>query len=162
MKTCSRCKKNKELNMFGKNGYCKECNREYLKQWRLDNKERTELHNIKNTLYIQARRKNDNLFRLSMNIRSLISISIARCSKVNTGKNISTEKILGCTIVEFQNYLSSLFLLDMSWENYGQWEIDHIIPISNAVSEEEVFKLNHYTNLQPLWKSDNRAKGNRV
>ena len=50
----------------------------------------------------------------------------------------------------------------MTWNNYGEWELDHIIPISSATTEEEVYKLNHYTNFQPLWMSENRKKGNKI
>ena len=52
----------------------------------------------------------------------------------------------------------------MNWENYGKyngelnygWDIDHIIPLSSAKSEEEVYKLNYYSNLQPLCSYTNR------
>lgn len=52
----------------------------------------------------------------------------------------------------------------MSWENQGKyngelnfgWDIDHIIPISSAKSEEDILNLNHYTNLQPLCSKVNR------
>ena len=49
----------------------------------------------------------------------------------------------------------------MNWVNYGEWHIDHIIPISYAKSELEIYELNHYSNLQPLWSKDNLSKGNR-
>jgi len=49
----------------------------------------------------------------------------------------------------------------MSWENYGEWELDHKVPISLATTVEEIYSLNHYTNFQPLWASDNKSKGNR-
>ena len=51
----------------------------------------------------------------------------------------------------------------MTWENHGHggWHIDHIIPLDSALSEEELYKLCHYTNLQPLWAKDNIRKGNK-
>jgi hypothetical protein len=49
----------------------------------------------------------------------------------------------------------------MSWENQGKWHLDHKTPISWSETEEEVVKLNHYTNFQPLWAEDNLSKGNR-
>ena len=54
----------------------------------------------------------------------------------------------------------------MTLENHGhgvgKWNIDHIIPISFAKTEEEIYKLNHYTNLQPLWWEENMAKGKKI
>jgi len=52
----------------------------------------------------------------------------------------------------------------MSWKNYGRkgWEIDHIIPLSSATTKEELIKLCHYTNLQPLWWWENLEKGNKI
>jgi hypothetical protein len=50
----------------------------------------------------------------------------------------------------------------MSWENRDEWHIDHIIPLSSANSEEELYKLCHYTNLQPLWAEENIKKSNKI
>ncbi len=47
----------------------------------------------------------------------------------------------------------------MSWDKYGQWEVDHIVPLSAAKSLDELVRLCHFTNLQPLWKRENLAKG---
>ena len=54
--------------------------------------------------------------------------------------------------------------LKLNWENYGKyngefqygWDLDHIIPLSTALTENEVYKLNHYSNLQPLCSKVNR------
>ena len=51
----------------------------------------------------------------------------------------------------------------MSWDNYGEWHIDHIRPMAsfNLQEQEEQLKCCHYTNLQPLWAEENLRKGNK-
>ena len=64
----------------------------------------------------------------------------------------------------FKKYLSKLFTEHMTLNNYGEWEIDHIKPVSsfNLNNEDELRKCFHYTNLQPLWREDNRRKSNKI
>ena len=68
---------------------------------------------------------------------------------------------------EFKQYLENQFTEGMNWENYGvgsnnnTWHIDHKTPISSASSISEVYNLNHYTNLRPMWGSDNIRKSNK-
>jgi 5-methylcytosine-specific restriction endonuclease McrA len=50
----------------------------------------------------------------------------------------------------------------MCWDNYGEWHIDHIIPISHGKNQKEIYKLNYYTNLRPLWKIENLKKSNKL
>ena len=52
----------------------------------------------------------------------------------------------------------------MTWDNYGEWHIDHIKPISSFdLKDAKNQKLAmHYTNLQPLWAKDNISKGNKI
>jgi hypothetical protein len=79
--------------------------------------------------------------------------------------NIKIEKtfdIVGCTPEFLKEHLETQFKNGMSWENQGQWHIDHIIPLSSAKTEEEVYQLCYYTNLQPLWAKDNQSKGNKI
>ena len=111
--------------------------------------------------YIKERSKTDFLFKLSNNIRCLIRNSIKRNG---FDKNNTTNKILNCSIEEFKKYLESKFEPWMTWDNYGLyngtpeygWDIDHIIPSSSAITEEELLKLNHFSNLQPLCSYFNR------
>lgn len=96
------------------------------------------------------------MYKLTIYIR----VSIQKNFKENGyKKNSKTELILGCSFNEFKSYLESQFEDWMNWDNYGRyekgkynigWDIDHIIPVSSAKTEEDVIKLNHYTNLQPL------------
>jgi hypothetical protein len=62
-----------------------------------------------------------------------------------------------------KQHLENQFQSGMNWKTYGKygWHIDHIIPLSSAKTEKELYKLCHYTNLQPLWAKDNLIKGNR-
>ena len=71
---------------------------------------------------------------------------------------------MGCSTIEFKLHLENNFKDGMSWDNYGEWEIDHIIPLSsfNLKDRNEFLKAAHYTNMQPLWKAENRSKSNRL
>jgi hypothetical protein len=81
---------------------------------------------------------------------------------VKSNKNHSVVEYLGCNIQEFKNYIEHMFFDGMSWDNYGKWHIDHIIPLSSANSENDLYKLCHYTNMQPLWALDNIKKSNKM
>ncbi len=50
----------------------------------------------------------------------------------------------------------------MNWDNQGNWHVDHIIPLQSSNTKQELIKLCHYTNLQPLWGVDNYNKGNKI
>ncbi len=79
-------------------------------------------------------------------------------------KNKTYNDVIGCSPEFLKEYLEQKFYEDMSWDNHGLfgWHIDHIIPLSSAKSEEEVYKLCHYTNLQPLWAEDNLSKSDKI
>jgi len=77
-------------------------------------------------------------------------------------KNSKTYDILGCTPQELKEHLEKQFVEGMTWENRGEWHIDHIIPLSSAKNEDEVYRLCHFTNLQPLWALDNLKKSNKL
>ena len=76
-------------------------------------------------------------------------------------KNSHTEEILGCDYNKVIEHLENKFEKGMTWENHGEWHIDHIVPISSATTERDVLSLNHYTNLQPLWAKENLKKYNK-
>jgi len=71
--------------------------------------------------------------------------------------------LLGCTIKEFKQHIESQFSEGMSWDNHGEWHIDHIKPISSfdLTQEAEQKKAFHYLNVQPLWAIDNMRKGSK-
>ena len=125
------------------------------------NEKNKETIKIKKRLYEKNRRKTDKLYNIKVRISGLIRESLRR--KGYTKKSRSFE-ILGCSYVEFMQHLESQFEPWMTWENYGKyngelnygWNIDHIIPNSSGNTENDIIKLNHYTNLQPLCSKINR------
>lgn len=83
-------------------------------------------------------------------------------SALKSSKSKPSIEYLGCEIEEFKEHIESKFKEGMSWENYGEWHIDHIVPLRyQNPSIEEVMERLHWENTQPLWASENIAKGNR-
>ena len=102
----------------------------------------------------------------------VIRILRKRVSSIISGRkgysSTSVIRGIGCTRIELIAHLEKGFQIGMTWENYGDWHIDHIIPLASAkvASFDETVtnlsRLSHYTNLQPLWAADNMAKGARM
>ncbi len=140
----------------------------YRKQYYQKNKESI---NAKNLAYSKANpevrkraikkwSQNANpLTKFGLRTRNLIKESLNRNGMKKGSK---TEKILGCTIAFFKEWISSQFLQGMSFENHGRWHIDHYIPMSFAQNEQQALALNHYSNLRPLWGSDNLKKKDTI
>lgn len=133
-----------------------------VKEWSKNNKEKIANYSKKNRSKINNRvlnRMNTNpLYKL----RRSISCRVASMFKVNGWKkNGRTETILGCKFEIAKEYLEKQFVDGMNWDNHGKWHIDHIKPLSLAVTEDELIELCHYTNLQPLWAKDNISKSNK-
>jgi len=174
-------KKEKDREYAQKN---KEKKKEYNKKYRERNKQKLsrsrkkwvennrELKKEKDREYSQknkenrnkrhsVRMKSDKVYQISHAIRGLVNRSFR-----NHGftKKSRTYEIIGCTFSDLKIYIESKFLDWMTWDNRGLyngelnygWDIDHIIPLSSAKTEEDIIKLNHYTNLQPLCAKINR------
>jgi hypothetical protein len=137
------------------------------KKYREENRERSKEYssNPENKLRRNNNRNNrkriDHLYNITLSIRKVLYSSFKSSGFT---KRSNTQQIIGCSFIEFKKYLESKFEPWMTWENKGLyngelnhgWDIDHIIPTSSAKTEEEVVKLNHYTNLQPLCSKINR------
>ena len=112
---------------------------------------------------MKDRKSSDPIFRLTLNIRTRLRVYIKGLKK--QGKiSKSVINIVGCTPEKLKEHIESKFVDNMSWDNYGYrgWHLDHIIPLCTAKTIEEVYSLNHYTNLQPLWAIDNMKKGKKI
>lgn len=125
------------------------------KEWRKNNKERY-LFRIRN--YVRNRTKTDIQFRIKMNCRARIWHALTGSKKAGR-----TAHLLGCSIPELKTHLEKQFLPGMSWDNYGDWHIDHKRPcvsfdLRDPLQQKECF---NYVNLQPLWARDNLVKGGK-
>lgn len=137
-----------------------EYTKKYNKKYKIENKDKLNL------IY-KEKIKTNSLFKLKENIRGLISQYF---KKKGFSKKSKTAQILGCTFEEFKIHIESQFAPWMSWSNHGRyivdgentWQLDHILPISIAKTEEDMVKLNHYSNFQPLKSKDNNLKSNNI
>jgi hypothetical protein len=127
-----------------------------VKRWKEENPEKVKVHKYKN---VKIRLSKDPKYRLKGNIRRLLLQSITRGGY---SKKSLTNEILGIDYKGFYLYIENQFTDGMSWDNRGLWELDHKIPASLGKTEEEIIKLNHYTNFQPLWRKDNRIKCDKI
>jgi hypothetical protein len=149
----------------------KEARKQYTKEYYLKNKEifrlnmaeyreknKDSLRILKRT-YKVNRLESDPIYKLKFNLSTLIRNVIK-----NGGyqKSAKTSEVLGADWSIVKSHIESMFVGGMTWENQGKWHFDHIIPISLAKSEAQVLALNHYTNLRPLWGSENIAKSNKL
>jgi hypothetical protein len=151
-------RKNNQDKIKLSNKEWREKNENYLKKrmklWRDNNK-----NHIK--IYKKNKYNNNFLYKLTENVRCRIKtfLKIKNLTKKN-----KTFDVVGCSPQFLKEYLENKFIDGMTWENYGfySWHIDHIIPLSSAKTEEEIYKLCHYSNLQPLWDKENLSKGSKL
>lgn len=152
---------NKDTLKENKKEYYKKNKNNILNKHKSYQKTNKEKINKRKNIYRKDKREFDSLYNLKHCIRGLINISF---KEKGFKKNSKTVMILGCTFIEFKQHIENQFQPWMNWENKGLyngtegygWDIDHIIPISSAKTEDEVIKLNHYTNLRPLCSKINR------
>jgi hypothetical protein len=157
----ARCSKYYSLN--------KEKAKESRKLWKKNNPtyfyEYTRKNREKMVKYQKSKYDNDPFYKIAKLLRGRLRKAIKNNKKVG-----SAVSDLGCSIAKLKIHLQLKFHRNprgkheyMSWDNYGKWHIDHIIPLSkcNLSNREEFLKACRYTNLQPLWAKDNLSKGNR-
>lgn len=87
--------------------------------------------------------------------RSVLKSQLRRMGKTKEGNTID---LLGYSALELKLHMESLFTEGMTWDNHGEWHIDHIKPLSSFNKETHPSVVNALSNLQPLWAKDNRDK----
>ena len=192
MKTCTKCNQRKALTEFNKHcrmsdglqSRCKVCRKAASKKWRQNNREkerassrkyyqnnlekrraydrkrgkRPEVKKRKNA-WQRERRKSDPQFKLAHNLRARLRMALK--GKL---KSASTMSLLGCSQKHVMEHLEKQFLPGMTWENQGKWHIDHMMPCASfdLSDPEQQRRCCHYTNLQPMWGTENISKGDNI
>jgi len=138
----------------------KEHRKEYLKEYREKN-----INNIRETKrdYERNRKANDPIYKLISNFRTAIYQVL---KENNVEKNGHYFDILKYSPNELIIHLENQFTNDMTWDKYGEWHVDHILPISSfniqEIGDEEFMKCWSLSNLQPLWGEENIRKSNKI
>ena len=180
---CSRCKDNKEESEFGinkhtKSGYqsfCKTCNREAQKEFYLKNRNKVLQRKAKyreteeykkssrfyeTNVYSKIRKQRGKTFNTKFG--SVLRDFVRRCLNFKgSKKDTNTFKLLGYDTNKLKQRLECQFKQGMTWENYGEWHIDHKKPISKFDKNSEISLINSLSNLQPLWAKENLSKGTK-
>ena len=175
MLTCKICNEEKQFTLFASKGgkqkpyQCKTCLNTQERNKRASNledynKKKREMYQIQKDAInasrrktLQKRRDEDPRYRVMMALHCRLYMAV----KEKKGK---TMELTGCSKEELMTHLESKFTQGMTWENYGEWHIDHMRPCAsfNLEDPEEQKKCFHWTNLQPLWAKDNMSKGDRL
>ena len=154
----------------------------YQKKWRLDNpekkleidakwrKENLEHRRAYSRKYVIEHREERSAYsinryhtnvehRLAANLRSRLYQAVQ-----NDSKSGSAVRDLGCSIPTFRLFIENQFEEGMSWDNYGEWHLDHVLPLASFdLTDRGDFQTAvHYLNYQPLWAKDNAIKGANI
>ena len=179
MKTCSKCNNEKPIDDFyrakdgvgGRRGDCKACFKSKAREYHHNNKEQARTQKKKyyktnsvklrkaSVKYHKERCAKDPVYRLTHSLRCRV-----RSALYGTNKSEATSKLIGCSIDRLRVHIELKFTDGMTWDNYGKWHVDHIIPCASFDMEDsdQQKKCFHYTNLQPLWAEDNLRKSSSV
>lgn len=116
-----------------------------LKAWR--NKTKSTRNKVANT-WQKNKRKTD----INYKLRCYVS-NYMRDYLKSKKDGRSYKRFVSYSINDLINHLESKFTKGMTWENYGEWHIDHIVPVSNFdfTDENNITICWSLENLQPLW-----------
>jgi len=108
-------------------------------------------------VYKKRRMREDPVYAMAHRLGVLMRNALKHSGYLKSRK---TLEALGCTSAQFKDHLERQFLKGMTWDNRDLWQLDHIMPISSAKTEQEVYDLSHMTNIRPMWAKENMVKSN--
>lgn len=111
--------------------------------------------------YKRRRLRSDYWFKLRVSCSNRIYQALKKQQMV---KSERTLNLIGCSVDYLREYLASMFEAGMSWDNYGKWHVDHIIPCASFdLTDQKQQKLCfHFSNLRPAWARENMSKGDKM
>jgi len=154
-----RNKRNYEANKEERKAKMREYSKANKDKRRARDKANRDRIRAKENEYRKQRYANDPEFRILISCRTRIRKALEGIGD----KTESTKELVGCSMEELKLHLESQFVEGMSWDNYGEWHLDHIKPCDSfdLTKESEQKACFNYLNLQPLWAVDNLIKGSR-
>ena len=128
-------------------------------------KARSASYYAKNSKKVQARWLNQ--YRTNPNFRIAVTVRKHLRRIVMSGgvKDAASISYVGCTSAKLRRHLEKQFTPGMTWQNHGEWHIDHIIPLAAfdfAAFPAQIKQAEHYTNLRPMWARDNLSKSDTL
>lgn len=134
--------------------------KEYRKNYQKENKE--HIKKIKRE-YEKDRKSKDPIYKLIGNFRTAIYTVLKENNMTKYGHYF---EVLGYTPDDLVKHLSSQLKDGMTWENYGEWHVDHKLPITSFqfkdMYDSEFKKCWSLENLQPMWGNENIIKSNHI
>lgn len=160
--------------------YCKRSYRKHRERRLTSNKERNKRDRAKRRDKIAAcakiynvlpssrarrselakiKRETDANYRLKRNLSCRLRLALK-----GAPKSSAMRGLLGCSVQRLREHLENLFQPGMTWENYGQWHVDHVVPCAefDLRQPHQQSMCFNWSNLQPLWAADNIRKGKRI
>lgn len=134
----------------------KEAIRVRTRTYEQNNKER--MNKIRNE-YRKNKIKSDPVYCMKLRLRARLKDYIRQ---KNWTKDKKFDQYISCSLGEFKRHIESRFTDGMNWENRHLWHLDHVAPASLAMSIRELEILNHYTNIRPLWSTENEVKSDSL
>jgi hypothetical protein len=148
---------------------------QYFSDWQKDNRDRLndyhqkwrekniDKHREYKRKYEKHRKDTDPIYKLISNFRTAIYQVL---KENNVDKNGHYFEVLKYTPEELINHLEKQFTDGMTWDNYGQWHVDHVMPISvhdiQEIGDDEFMRCWSLSNLQPMWGDENIRKSNKI
>jgi hypothetical protein len=166
-KTHQNYRSKPEIKLYHKK-YSKEYNKEYYKNPEIKEKQKEYVKNYNLKPENKQNRKNRHKERWKTDpLYKLIKLMRGRLYQILGSKRSKrVTKILGCNHDELKHHFEKQWESWMNWDNWGfgegKWVVDHIIPLASAKTEEDIYKLSHYTNLRPLEWRENLIKKDNI